>query len=290
MAFAIDKREKLGTGIRRALIGQIDQAISDLTSSDMDPHEGVHDARTRCKRIRAILRLLRPRLKKQYQVENEWFRDTARLLATARDAAAIMEAFDKLVLVNRESNAPARFAPIRKGLYERRETITTHGGPTDHGEVLDGFHQARARIMGWDFGVKGWAIVKPGLQAMYAQSQDYLERVIATRETTIFHEWRKPVKYFWYQTELLRRVVPAFDKKFRKSLRDLAELIGDDHDLYVLQLTMRTESYIYGPEQLQTEFLGLMHERRLDLQDAAVELGEQLFPEKPERFVKKLNK
>ena len=53
--------------IKRVVCEQIDQAMQELTDDNMDRHKGVHQARKRFKKIRAILRLTRQDLGNTYQ-------------------------------------------------------------------------------------------------------------------------------------------------------------------------------------------------------------------------------
>ena len=49
-------------GLGEIVWREIDGAVQELTNKEMDPHEGVHQARKRFKKIRAVLRLTRQEL------------------------------------------------------------------------------------------------------------------------------------------------------------------------------------------------------------------------------------
>jgi hypothetical protein len=80
MSFELHPDESLRKNIRRILRDQMDRALESLTG----PHEGsrdeaVHETRQSFKKIRAVLRLVRPVIdEKSYREENTCFRDRRR--------------------------------------------------------------------------------------------------------------------------------------------------------------------------------------------------------------------
>ena len=81
MAYQFTNTESVPEGIRRVVREEIDAAIHELTDKEMDPHEGVHQARKRFKKIRAVLRLTRQELGEVYSIEAPRFRDFGRKLS-----------------------------------------------------------------------------------------------------------------------------------------------------------------------------------------------------------------
>src|SRR5262245_23423066 len=95
MAFRLKKTDRSGNGIPGLIRGQIDSALDELTSPKSD--DSIHAIRKRCKRIRAVLRLMRDELGDAvYRRENHCYRDIAEPLAGARDATVLAAAFDTL--------------------------------------------------------------------------------------------------------------------------------------------------------------------------------------------------
>src|SRR5690606_16072424 len=80
---------------RITLSKQVDRALADLDNRD-NLHEGVHQARKRWKKIRALLRLLQKPLGNTYRRENKTFRNLGRSLSGLRDAEALVETVDLL--------------------------------------------------------------------------------------------------------------------------------------------------------------------------------------------------
>jgi CHAD domain-containing protein len=97
MGYRLEKDEQLGAGFRRILIEQTERLSDALASADENFEEAIHEVRKRCKRVRAVARLLRPHARELYRRENAAFRDIARRLSPFRDAHVQVETFDELV-------------------------------------------------------------------------------------------------------------------------------------------------------------------------------------------------
>ncbi|MEX2473331.1 MAG: CHAD domain-containing protein, partial [Gemmatimonadota bacterium] len=84
MSYALQPDESLPSGLRRIADEQVGKALDSLASAADSREEaaaGIHDARKRFKKVRAVLRLVRKELgSDRYHGENEAFRDAGRLL------------------------------------------------------------------------------------------------------------------------------------------------------------------------------------------------------------------
>src|SRR5262245_65652883 len=97
MSFCLLAEESMEAGIKRVVTEEIDQAIEEIDNLRLKRSEAIHEVRKHCKKIRSVLRLVRPQFEDTYQFENAWFRDTAKGLAELRDAEAIIEIYDDLL-------------------------------------------------------------------------------------------------------------------------------------------------------------------------------------------------
>src|SRR5581483_10196931 len=98
MSFTLKSDKSLRKSIRRLSCKQIDGALEDLGGNHAHGQdEAIHDARKRFKKLRAMLRLVRPVVGEEvYRTENTSFRDAARPLTEVRDAKILIETFDDL--------------------------------------------------------------------------------------------------------------------------------------------------------------------------------------------------
>lgn len=94
------------------------------------------------------------------------------------------------------------------------------------------------------------------------------------------HEWRKRTKDLWYQLRILRNAWPPVIYETAEQAHDLADLLGDHHDLAVLAEDL-TAREIAGDRDAAKD---LIDRRQGELLKCAFEVGERLFAEKPKAF------
>ena len=101
-----------------------------------------------------------------------------------------------------------------------------------------------------------------------------------------FHEWRKQVKHLAYQFRLLRPILGKQFKRKGRHLGALGDLLGNEHDLAVLALTLARNH----PEALPAVGIVVRHidAHRRELQQAALRLGQRIYRRQPRRFEKRL--
>jgi CHAD domain-containing protein len=197
-------------GITRIAGEQIERAIKELTDSELDPHESVHQARKRFKKIRGVLRLVREELGEIYSDENAWFRDTGRELSAVRDAEAMLETLDKLRDGYDEQLKKDTFHDVWEALRKRRQALANeeldlHAAVK---EIASRFPETKQRIQCWPPREEGFAAVGSGLKKVFSRGRKASAAAYAEPTAENFHEWRKRVKYHRYHSRLLQDVWP----------------------------------------------------------------------------------
>lgn len=296
MAYQLEINEPIDVGVRRIAKELIDDAIARIEAPDRDRHEVVHEVRKNCKKLRGLLRLVRPRVPELYKDENKYFRDAAASLSGIRDAAAALESYDALLagfsgVVDRQSLAPAR-----RALTLHKQRLTEDVADLDM--RLDAFggrmHEARKRVSDWslpvddpDSGKRGFGLLEGGLAKTYGRGRKAMDAAWENPGVETFHEWRKRAKYLRYQLRLLRPAWPRLLKRTRSELKTLGDLLGDDHDLAVLEEVM-TEALGDDTDGKRIDVLqALMRQRSLELRAQAYWLGRRIYAEKPKAFCKR---
>lgn len=102
------------------------------------------------------------------------------------------------------------------------------------------------------------------------------------------HEWRKAVKNLWYQVRLLRDAAPSLLRPLGRRLDDLAEALGDDHDLAVLIQRLEDEPERFGGRKASTEAVRLARTAQEDLRIRAFRLGATVYAEPTTGFVARI--
>lgn len=286
MAYQFEHDESVQQGLRRIALERIEKAVEVIEAARGDASRGelndaVHEARKRCKELRALVRLVRPCFGRKgggYDRENAAFRDAARLLADLRDAQTLVETLDDL-LAGDETDAD-RFASIRAHLAEHR---AEQAG--DAQERLAGFvkqmRRAGERAGSWTLDERGAKALRGGLEQTYERCRDAMALAREAPTTEHLHDWRKRVKYNRYHLRLLRGVWKPVVEPVRKQARRLSDLLGDEHDLGVLDAAVRAADV---DAALLDELLGRIERRRQALRDKAFPLGARLYAQKPGHY------
>ena len=287
MAYRILEHEGVKSAIRRIAEGLVSKVSSQVDDDTLTYDRRVHRVRTTCKRMRALLRVVRPALKDStYHRENARYRDLARLAGDARDARVVLDCFD--ALVGDEPEDLARAAGLRARLDDRLYADDHANDPVAAlSEVRPGLAAAWTALGKWKLRGKGFDLIGPGYATTYQRGRDAFERAYRRPSAGRFHEWRKQAKYALYQTELLGDVWRRPMRERRRAFAELGDELGVEHDLYVLRGELLG---LGGGEQLDDVLRDLEFEReRLRLR--CRRHGDRLYAESPrahERRIRRL--
>jgi CHAD domain-containing protein len=285
VGFHLEKDEPVSEGFQRMLTEQTARLSEDLASADKDLERAIHEVRKRCKRVRAITRLLRPHAKALYRRENAAFRDIARGLSPFRDADVRLETFDELV---KRTAEPERFAPLRDlmlGNNKRDEKKLEKQLSLTRDELQAA--QGRFKEVQIPGGL-AFQLIEPGLGGNYKKGRRAMRRAYDKPEATAFHEWRKRVKDLGYQVQILRELWPALLKRLRSELDKLGDLLGKEHDLTVLRNAILQKAHNGISKEDVRAFLALAEQREFELQAEAETIGRRIYAEKSKHFVRRM--
>lgn len=290
MAYHIDKQKTVKAGVVKIAKSQINKAIEEIDNKDLDPHETVHQVRKRCKKLRGLIRLIRP-VFPGYKEENSFFRDAAGDLSFVRDAQSIIESVDLLSKSSSNNIDKNTFTAIRKQLVARRKEVTDNAGKVE--EKLNDFRakmvEALERVDTWQITAKDYDAISGGLQKTYKRGRKAFRKAYSNPSTERFHEWRKRVKYHWYHARLLRNLWPEMMRVHRRGLDKLSDILGDDHDLAILKETLQTDLKASKNPKEMGQIFDIIDRRRIQLQQQAKPLGELLYAEKKKHLDKRFH-
>jgi CHAD domain-containing protein len=292
MSFELKPDESLRKNIRRIARKEMDNALEDLTGTTKDPRdEVVHEARKYLKKIRAVLRLVRPEIgETAFREENTCFRDAARPLTEVRDAKILIETLDKLAEHFREHVAARSFGGVRKAMQDnlravRRRVLDEQDAFT---VVAEAVRQARGRVKDWADMPDKWPAAGYGLRDVYRQARKACGQAEADPTVENLHEWRKQAKYLRYELELLRPLWPERLGELAGEADRMGDLLGDDHDLAVLRQMLTDDPGRFGDEGDVEILLALIDRRRAEIEQEVMLLGRRFFQDKPRDFVGQL--
>lgn len=277
MAFRFKVSEPIDKGCKRIAREQFERAQSQLKDGD-DAVVAVHETRKALKRLRALLRLVRPALGDGvFRSENASLRDIGRGLSGARDRHVLLETLLKLENGAEDVRNDA-CATMRDVI--NRTNGNGHGvDPQDVKQAVEALKEAEARFSDLEFDGEGFAIVGPGLRASYHKGRRAFRKAYANPTDESFHEWRKGAQQHWRHMLLLSRAWPACLNARVGEARAISQILGDDHDLAMLIGFARAqpESALSAEHAAEIEILA--RERQSQLRALAHPKGARLFSE-----------
>jgi CHAD domain-containing protein len=229
----------------------------------------VHEMRKAVKKLRGLLRLVRPVLREARE-ENATLREAGRGLSSLRDAAVLLATAEALSAGMDEARREALLRPFRAEARARDEAAEAALLPP-FAAVMEG---VRDRAMAWRVKGEGWEALAPGLEATWSAARLAQRAALRDPSADATHEWRKRVKDHWYQARLLQPIWPAMMEPHVRAADDLGEVLGQINDLAVLR--DRLGATDLAPD-LVDEALGLAGARHAALWARAEPLGRRLL-------------
>ncbi len=302
--FELDNHEPLTLGLQRVVLEQLDLAVF-MIRHEPDPEKAVHEARKTMKRTRGVLRLVRGELGTfRYRQENVVLRDVARRLSAIRAAAVTIETAE--MLADEDPSAISPFARRRlvalltARLDALRDEVLHH--PELRIDALTSLLCLRSRVGAYPVvelavdpkrpGIRPFpdcfASIAPGVHRTYRRGRVAMTAATASATVQGLHDWRKRVKYLRYQVEVLTPLWPEVLGATAGRLADLADVLGEDHDLADLAAVVATDRSLVPDERTRRNFLGTIERRRATRQRDAFSLGALLYDEPPDVFVRRV--
>ncbi len=283
MAYSFKHKDKdLIDGVKRIAASQIDAALEELGDENLSRAELVHQLRKRCKKVRGLIRLVRPGFP-AYDEENAVFRDAARRLSFVRDATALIETFDRVSAYFATELAQDAFGEIKSALILQRADIDADKVRSAFESFRQDMMRARSRVEDWTLEKDPEEVMEAGVEKTFKRAVKAMKQADKTRSGEDLHEWRKRVKYHWYHGRLLKRVWPPIMKAHVKEADALSDDLGDHHDLIVFAQILDEENLVES-ERVAEGFRGLMTARRKKLEQQAFNRCAKLLAETPDNL------
>ncbi len=277
--YAIKRNEPLADAVRRIVRGQIEQALAGLKDTK-DAVEGIHSARKSLKRIRGLLRLIRPALPANvFRRHNRQFRDIGRMLSPARDVYVQQQTLEQLAV----SDSTIALTYNAK-LHDAEKAVVFNSDLRK--KVSMKLSKARSDLEQWPLQKLTSACLADGLLQIYKKVRRIYQNVYADPSPENLHEWRKRTKDFWYALQLLEDFRSGcMDKQCRRT-KKLSDCLGQDHDFYFIGENLRADPSARPRINLRRLERQLSKERCI-LQRKSFRLADKIFSDKPRSFRKR---
>jgi CHAD domain-containing protein len=178
---------------------------------------------------------------------------------------------------------PDEVGALRQAL-EAHKVRTAAGGRSQAATgAVDMLSEARPRVADWPLEAEGFEAFENGLRRIYRQGRRNMRAARKDPTAENLHEWRKRAKDLWYHLVLLEEAWPPVMTSLADEAHELADRLGDDHDLAVL-LEWAKDHASTAPIEAEVE------RRRSRLKAEAFTYGERLYADKPGVFVRRIGR
>lgn len=261
-----------------ARVADLEMTTIRTALAEDDQETAIHRARRAIKRIRALLRLAKPALGGAFKKPNGRWRDAGRSLAGSRDGAVMLATYDKVA--DACADLPAKqVSSIRKKLTGgagHGDGAPGRGG----GAILDSIERAERSVakLRWP---RSDDDLFEGLLRTQQRLRQCRKSACADPRSEKLHEWRKRLKDDAAQAGLLRSVL-ARDLAVRwEQSKELAEILGEEHDLTVLHHRLAELTAPRGTKGTRDRLLRRIEEKREERCRAALERGDAMDSPRP---------
>ena len=315
MSYRLKFDEPVHKGWRRIVGEQIEAALALLeTGTDVDA--AIHETRKSMKRVRALLKLLRPGLSpSDYKREKKRYADIGRLLSGVRDRAVLAATATALsqqttgkaraaaqVLAKqagsaaaagdageRELDAAGGTDAVDAGIKAVLLDAAAHDTSDQVKAAIAALKQAAKSLKKLRLKSRGFDVVRAGLGKTYRAARGDMKLAYKSGVDEHFHEWRKSVQAHWRHMLLMERAWPDVFAARAQLAKEMSDLLGEDHDLYVLIQTLHAHAGTGAAAAGRDALIRAARVRQDEIRRELAAKGQALFAEPANRFVSRVD-
>ena len=268
MAYRFKLDESFSKGFHRIGLEQLDRAMAQLRRAATGA--GVHETRKSIKRLRALLRLVRPGLDSEaFERFNLALRDAGRVLSAARDNDVLIKT---MALIG--ADTPAARPALRR-LVKNVSAKASVAGPQQNVAKHAATMLADVRKDWSDLQLTpdSFAVLAEGLERgvqKLAESHQAVQPDARPQDgDEDYHDLRKAVQRHWRQMRLIEAGWPEYFSARWAEAKSISELLGSAQDLGLLLTHLAEHGRpLLKPSQV-AQLDRIVRERRDNLRDAA---------------------
>lgn len=285
MNFQFDLKTSVEESVKGIASQVIESTVSDCSSKELNDHEKIHLVRKKCKRIRALLRIVRSSIGETYKSENIFYRDLGRKLSEARDIQVFIETLNKMSAIPINSNISEIIQSLVNYFIEKRDAINSNQLLFDFKEEI---LKSKSSVVKWEICNKGFQCLNGGLKKTYRRGRIAMKDALENPSMERYHEWRKRAKYHYHHLELLVPVWVNIMKQFTEEAHRLSEMLGSDHDLGLLKERIQTDVELNIHEEVKSQMISSIEKEQQELREKIFLLGKKVYAEKPDYLVTRI--
>ena len=287
MSYRLQLQEPLGAELRRVATDELGSAVAGLEAAGpRDRAKAVHSARKSVKKTRALLRLARPGLPgRVYREEQDALRAAGQLLSGTRDADVLGETVDGLAERFAGRLPASAFNGLRRAVVAQARAEL----PEDRSaEAVAALRAIAARVETWPVEDTDAKALRSGALRVQKGGAGRFKAARKAGGGEAMHDLRKRVKDRWYHERLLEEGWPGVFGAYADEADRLGELLGDEHDLAVLDERLAQHGDTLRTRADLGEVRALIAERRAELVDEALALGGRIYGETTKTYGQRL--
>jgi hypothetical protein len=276
--------------VRRIAARQLELAIAGLTATGTGEHDdSVHTARRHIKKVRALIRLVRPALGRRYRVANRVLRVVSQLLGPIADGQATVDTLTRVAERRRSDLTADVAANIRTWLVRRQSIAYEDAALDDAFETAAGLLRAeRDTVDHWHLRKSGFRAIAGGLERTARAGRRAMGRAKASSRSGDYHTWRQRVKDQWLQVRLLQARCGDGLALDERRLEALDGYLGECHNCAILREVLTTDSTLNRSDAARCLRAVRRYER--ELRRCARRLGKAIYHETPKDFVTRVRR
>jgi CHAD domain-containing protein len=285
--------ESVRDGLARISGELIERALARIECPGRNRAEDLHQVRVTLKRLRALLRLARPVISGAfYRRENQRLKDVADRLSFFRDSTVSRQTLADLAATVSDARREEAFSVVWAGLAQRAPAPRLFNERRERAlrAAAESLAAARQSFENMLVPAEDWPALGPGLQKVYSRARNGMLRALTYQTSEAFHEWRKQVKYLYYQLQMLGSIWPKRLRTMARQLKKLEDRLGKDHDLAVLEELLRAGCQQPDGRRSVKWVAACLVGQSKKLRREAAAIGKEVLREKPRKFVEKLGK
>jgi CHAD domain-containing protein len=276
VGYRIKQKEQVGKAVRRIVREQLRSAIRAARDRKLDQEDRVHEVRTRLKRSRAALALIRREAGGKAARDDRKLRDAGRMLAKPRDLAVQAHTFRVLGTRLQSELPPRLLARLAAAERQIRRALEPEEVERDLKRAARALRRLRRDLSKWGV-AKGRRAIGEGVTHTYRSGLETLEAAREQPSPERFHDWRKKVKALAYELRIIGAAVPELTTSLIPKVDRLGEILGQVHDLDCVKATAELHPRWFGRAADGEAVLAAVDARRSELEQEALALAASVF-------------
>jgi CHAD domain-containing protein len=281
---------RAGKQLTETIAKQLERIEYFCTAENISPNLAVHEMRKTFKRVRALLRFYNAfpdEFSPDFNLQIKYF---AKALTHLRESFVNLQIFERITAGN--TMIPERKIRAARELFaEKNREVVEKGFFAAEGcdTIMKFTGTLAAQMVDVTLPVPSQLQFTAELEDSYLKSYQIYQELTVFSNPEMIHELRKKLKQLYYQFDFIRYVHPRFFRLKTYHLNNITEQLGEDHDLFVFLVELKSGFLDFDNIDLQILENQVQHHRELNLMKLTPRL-KQFFKDLPEEFNLKMKK